>query len=96
MPRIFSGQGLVVVGAQWGDEGKGRIVDTLAQDCDVIVRFQGGNNAGHSLHIGDQSLVLHLIPCGIMRQGKMTVIGNGVVLDPSVLFGEFDLLARYG
>lgn len=96
MSHEFKGQGLVVVGGQWGDEGKGRIVDSLAKDCDVIVRFQGGNNAGHSLHIGDQSLVLHLIPCGIMREGKVSVIGNGVVIDPDVLFLEIDLLSRHG
>jgi adenylosuccinate synthase len=91
----FNGQGVVVVGGQWGDEGKGRIVDSLAHDCDVIVRFQGGNNAGHSLHIGDQSIVLHLIPCGIMREGKVCVIGNGVVIDPEVLFKEIETLSAH-
>ncbi len=96
MSREFNGQGMVVVGAQWGDEGKGRIVDALADMCDVVVRFQGGNNAGHSLHIGEKSLVLHLIPCGIMREGKVTMIGNGVVIDPVVLFDEIDLLKRHG
>lgn len=96
MAHGLSGQGIVVVGGQWGDEGKGRIVDTLAKDCDVVVRFQGGNNAGHSLHIGETSLVLHLIPCGIMRPDKICMIGNGVVIDPEVLFQEMDLLAGHG
>lgn len=95
MAMRFNGQGVVVVGGQWGDEGKGRIVDSLAEDCDAIVRFQGGNNAGHSLHIGDQSIVLHLIPCGIMREGKLSIIGNGVVIDPEVLFQEMDKLLQH-
>jgi adenylosuccinate synthase len=84
--------GTVIVGGQWGDEGKGRIVDTLAAESDVIVRFQGGNNAGHSLHFENQSLVLHLIPCGIVRPQKIAVIGNGVVIDPNVLFDEIKSL----
>lgn len=92
----FHGQGVVVLGGQWGDEGKGRIVDSLAEQCDVIVRFQGGNNAGHSLHIGDSSVVLHLIPCGIMRPQKVCIIGNGVVIDPEVLFAEIAKLASLG
>lgn len=90
------GRGIVVVGGQWGDEGKGRIVDALAQDCDVVVRFQGGNNAGHSLHIGGTALVLHLIPCGIMRAGKVSMIGNGAVIDPEVLFQEMEVLLKHG
>jgi adenylosuccinate synthase len=91
-----NGQGLVVIGGQWGDEGKGRIVDSLARDFQVIVRFQGGNNAGHSLHIGEQSIVLHLIPCGIMRADKVCIIGNGVVIDPEVLFEEIAALKKLG
>jgi adenylosuccinate synthase len=86
----------VVVGGQWGDEGKGRIVDSLAAKSDVIVRFQGGNNAGHSLHFENQSLVLHLIPCGIVRPDKIAVIGNGVVIDPLVLFEEIACLRALG
>lgn len=89
-------RGLVVLGGQWGDEGKGRIVDTLAENYDAVVRFQGGNNAGHSLHIGDKSLVLHLIPCGIMRPEKICFIGNGVVIDPEVLFKEIENLKKHG
>lgn len=91
-----SGEGTVVVGGQWGDEGKGRIIDALAQNSDIIARFQGGNNAGHSLHFGGKSLVLHLIPCGIVHQNKMAVIGNGVVIDPNVLFEEISLLEKEG
>lgn len=88
-------QGVVVVGAQWGDEGKGRLVDTIAEYCDVVVRFHGGNNAGHSLHIADTSIVLHLIPCGIVRKNKLCIIGNGVVLDPEIFFEEVSLLQKY-
>ena len=88
--------GIVVIGGQWGDEGKGRIVDSLASKSDVIVRFQGGNNAGHSLHFENKSLVLHLIPCGIVRPGKIAVIGNGVVIDPDVLFEEIENLRKLG
>lgn len=96
MAHGLSAQGIVVVGGQWGDEGKGRIVDSLAEYSDVVVRFQGGNNAGHSLHIGEQSLVLHLIPCGIMRPGRVCMIGNGVVIDPEVLFKEIEMLNAHG
>lgn len=92
----FNGQGVVVVGAQWGDEGKGRIVDVMAHECDAVVRFHGGNNAGHSLHIQDQKLVLHIIPCGIVRSNKLCIIGNGVVIDPAVLFAEIDHLLSLG
>lgn len=89
-------QGTVVIGGQWGDEGKGRIVDTLADHCDIVARFQGGNNAGHSLHLPDLSIVLHLIPCGIVRPDKICVIGNGVVIDPEVLFQEMETLSQHG
>ena len=75
---------------------KVELLDSLAEDCDVIIRFQGGNNAGHTLHIGDKSIVLHVIPCGIMRPGKVAVIGNGVVIDPQILFDEIELLKRHG
>ena len=83
---------VVVVGAQWGDEGKGKIVDLLTMDADVVVRFQGGNNAGHTLVVGGEKTVLHLIPAGILHPGKSCVIGNGVVADPSVLVMEIDRL----
>ena len=84
---------VVVVGAQWGDEGKGKIVDWLSERADVIARFQGGHNAGHTLVIGNQVYKLSLLPSGIVRKGKMAVIGNGVVLDPWALFAEIDKLA---
>ena len=87
---------VVVVGAQWGDEGKGKIVDLLTQYADVVVRFQGGNNAGHTLVVGGEKTVLHLIPAGILHPGKACVIGNGVVLDPEVFVLEVDRLKAKG
>ena len=72
----------VLVGAQWGDEGKGKICDLVAGDFDAVVRYSGGNNAGHTVEIRDQKFILHLIPTGILRDGKIFVLGNGVVLDP--------------
>src|SRR5687767_259014 len=87
---------VVVVGAQWGDEGKGKVVDLLTQHAQVVVRFQGGNNAGHTLVVGGQKTILHLIPSGILHPCKVCVIGNGVVLDPSVLVGEIDALKQRG
>ncbi len=87
---------VVVVGAQWGDEGKGKIVDLLTSQADVVVRFQGGNNAGHTLVVGGEKTVLHLIPAGILHPGKSCVIGNGVVLDPAVFVMEIDRLKQKG
>lgn len=87
---------VVVVGAQWGDEGKGKIVDLLASKADVVVRYQGGNNAGHTVKIDDEVFKLHLIPSGILSQGVVCVIGNGVVVDPAVLIQEMDSLAARG
>ena len=87
---------LVVVGAQWGDEGKGKLVDVLAERADWVVRYQGGANAGHTVHIGDRSTVLHQIPSGILHSGVRCAIGNGVVLDPETLFVEVDELVRDG
>lgn len=87
---------VVVVGAQWGDEGKGKIVDLLTSYADVVVRFQGGNNAGHTLVVGGEKTVLHLIPAGILHPGKACVIGNGVVLDPGVFVMEIDRLKQKG
>src|SRR6202161_2278804 len=82
--------GIVIVGAQWGDEGKGKITDLLAEHSDAVVRFQGGNNAGHTIVRGDVEWKLHLIPSGILYPGKRCVIGNGVVIDPKVLIEELD------
>jgi len=87
---------VVVVGAQWGDEGKGKLVDVLAERADWVVRYQGGANAGHTVHIGDTSFVLHQIPSGILHPGVRCAIGNGVVLDPDTLFQEIDELVRDG
>lgn len=86
----------VVVGGQWGDEGKGKIIDILSRDADIIVRYQGGNNAGHTVVIGDKEFVLHLIPSGILRKGKLCVIGNGVVIDPEALLSEISMLEAKG
>jgi len=87
---------LVIIGAQWGDEGKGKIVDYLASEAHLVVRFQGGNNAGHSVKIGEELFALHHVPSGILRPGKLAIIGNGVVIDPKVLIGELDSLASRG
>src|SRR5881227_409998 len=86
----------ILVGAQWGDEGKGKIIDVLTQQSDIVVRTQGGNNAGHTVFIGQQKYVLHLIPSGILRKGKTCVIGNGVVVDPVSLVEEIDGLLKLG
>src|SRR4051812_35034339 len=87
---------IVIVGAQWGDEGKGKITDLLAEKADVIVRFQGGNNAGHTIVRGDEVYKLHLMPSGILYPGKLCVIGNGVVIDPKVITEEIVELNRRG
>ena len=87
---------IVVVGAQWGDEGKGKIVDILSEYADVIVRFQGGNNAGHTVVVGEEKFILHLIPSGILHKGKKCIIGNGVVVDPAILLEEIDTLRLKG
>ncbi len=87
---------VVIVGAQWGDEGKGKIVDLLTQYADMVVRFQGGNNAGHTIVLKDEKFILHLIPSGIFYENKKCLIGNGVVLDPAVLFEEIAEIKRRG
>ncbi|HZU59979.1 MAG TPA: adenylosuccinate synthetase, partial [Solirubrobacteraceae bacterium] len=86
--------GIVIVGAQWGDEGKGKVTDLLAEQADAVVRFQGGNNAGHTIVRNGRTWKLHLIPSGILHQGKLCVIGNGVVIDPKVLSAELEELRR--
>ncbi len=83
---------VVIVGAQWGDEGKGKLVDVLTQKADVVARYQGGANAGHTVVIGSEKYVLHLIPSGILHEGTKCIIGNGVVIDPSALLEEMDTL----
>ena len=87
---------VVVVGTQWGDEGKGKVVDLLSPHVDAVVRFQGGNNAGHTLVVDGEKLVLHLLPSGVLQQGCLCVIGNGVVIDPELLLGEIADLERRG
>lgn len=86
---------MVIIGTQWGDEGKGKIVDLLSKNVDIVVRFQGGNNAGHTIVIGGDQFISHLIPSGILR-GKTCVIGNGLVVDPEVLLEEMDYLQKKG
>ncbi|MFZ0454841.1 MAG: adenylosuccinate synthase [Ignavibacteriaceae bacterium] len=84
----------VLVGSQWGDEGKGKIVDILSEKVDIVARYQGGANAGHTVEIGDKQFILHLIPSGILRENVICVIGNGVVIDPSALLQEIELLEK--
>lgn len=86
----------ILVGAQWGDEGKGKIIDVLMESTDVVVRSQGGNNAGHTVEVGNKKFVLHLIPSGILRKGKKCVIGNGTVIDPLALIAEIRGLNKRG
>ncbi|HEY1597137.1 MAG TPA: adenylosuccinate synthase [Thermoleophilaceae bacterium] len=88
--------GLVLVGAQWGDEGKGKVTDLLAETADVVIRFQGGNNAGHTIVRGDQVYKFHLVPSGILYPGKLCAIGNGVVVDPKVITSELEGLRHRG
>ena len=90
------GRNVVVLGTQWGDEGKGKIVDLLTEQVAAVVRFQGGHNAGHTLVIDGKKTVLHLIPSGILRQGVMCLIGNGVVLSPEALLKEIEGLEQAG
>ena len=87
---------IVIVGMQWGDEGKGKIIDILSQKVDYIVRYQGGNNAGHTVVVGDKEYIFHLIPSGILHAGKLCCIGNGVVIDPEVLLRELNDLRKNG
>ena len=85
---------IVLVGAQWGDEGKGKLIDILSKDVDITVRYQGGNNAGHTVIVGDEEYVFHLIPSAILHRNKVCVIGNGVVVDPEALLKEIDDLKK--
>lgn len=96
MAKTNKWQTIVIVGCQWGDEGKGKITDYFANDVDYVVRFQGGNNAGHTVVVGDKTYKLHLIPSGVLYRGKRVVIGNGVVVDPGVLLEEMADLEKQG
>ncbi|MCA9521259.1 MAG: adenylosuccinate synthetase, partial [Myxococcales bacterium] len=87
---------VVIVGAQWGDEGKGKIIDQMAGKARYVVRFQGGNNAGHTVVVGEEKFVLHHLPCGALHRHVTSVIGPGVVIDPAVLLDEIDRLAERG
>src|SRR5215469_9305944 len=87
---------IVILGSQWGDEGKGKIVDLFADRFDMVARYQGGHNAGHTVFIGERKFVLKLIPSGILRPGKKAVIGNGLVLDPEALLAEIEALESAG
>jgi len=88
--------GIVIVGTQWGDEGKGKVVDLLSERADVIARYQGGNNAGHTVKFGDRSFILHLVPSGIFWPGKLSVLGSGVVVDPEAMLAEIEALRGDG
>src|SRR6195256_6226775 len=87
---------IIVLGAQWGDEGKGKVVDLLAERFDIVARYQGGHNAGHTVFIGEKKFVLKLIPSGILRPGVRAVIGNGGVVDPAALLEELATLEGAG
>src|SRR6478609_8061130 len=89
-------QNIIVLGAQWGDEGKGKVVDLFAERFDIVARYQGGHNAGHTVFIGEKKFVLKLIPSGILRDGVLAVIGNGVVVDLAALIQEMDALKALG
>ena len=87
---------IVIIGAQWGDEGKGKVVDLLANRFDIVARYQGGHNAGHSVYVGEKAFVLRLLPSGIIHQDKSCVLGNGMVVDPKAFFEEIDQIAEQG
>src|SRR3990167_2550534 len=85
---------IALVGAQWGDEGKGKLIDILSEDVDIVARYQGGNNAGHTVVVGNKQFIFHLIPSGILHKNKICVIGNGVVIDPEALIAEINKLGE--
>ncbi len=89
-------QNMLVVGLQWGDEGKGQLIDVLSERFDIVMRFQGGANAGHTVRVGGEKFILHLVPSGILHPGKMCIIGNGVVVDPECLLEEIEQLQKRG
>src|SRR6202008_2357894 len=95
-PFLIAMANTILVGAQWGDEGKGKIIDVLTAKADIVVRSQGGNNAGHTVFHNGTTYILHLIPSGILRRGKVCVIGNGVVIDPIALATEIEGLRKLG
>ena len=94
--RLDKMQNVIILGSQWGDEGKGKVVDLLSERFDIVARYQGGHNAGHTVFIGEKKFILKLIPSGILRPGKLAVIGNGLVIDPAALLAEVDALESAG
>ena len=96
MAKQFGPSNIAVIGMEWGDEGKGKIIDFLAANADVVARFNGGNNAGHTIEADGKKIVLHLIPSGVMHKNKLNVVGNGLVVDPRVLLQEIKFLERNG
>lgn len=96
MARQYGPSNIAVIGMEWGDEGKGKIIDFLAEKADVVARFNGGNNAGHTIEVGSKKIVLHLVPSGILHEDKLNIIGNGLVVDPKVLLQEIGFLQKNG
>src|SRR5499433_4097514 len=103
MPKILNSQSVTnkmanvaIIGAQWGDEGKGKIVDLFAADADIVVRFHGGNNAGHTLVVNGEKTILNLVPSGVLHPGRICMLGAGVVIDPEVLVAEIEGLRARG
>src|ERR1017187_10214514 len=94
--RLVKMGNVIVLGSQWGDEGKGKIVDLFSERFDLVARYQGGHNAGHTVFIGERKVVWKLIPSGILRPVKQAVLGNGLVLDPAALLAEIDALEAAG
>lgn len=96
MTKQYSPSNIAVIGMEWGDEGKGKIIDFLAEKADVVARFNGGNNAGHTIEVDNKKIVVHLIPSGVMHKNKLNVVGNGLVIDPKVLLEEIRFLEKNG
>jgi adenylosuccinate synthase len=96
MAKQYGPSNIAVIGMEWGDEGKGKIIDFLAEKADVVARFNGGNNAGHTIEVGNKKIVLHLIPSGVMHKNKLNLIGNGMVVDPKILLQEIRFLEKNG
>ena len=94
--KQLTSSNIAVIGMEWGDEGKGKIIDFLSEQANVIARFNGGNNAGHTIKVGDKKVVLHLIPSGALHKNKLNIIGNGLVVDPKVLVAEILKLSENG
>ena len=92
--QLSNPSNIAVIGMEWGDEGKGKIIDFLAEKADVVARFNGGNNAGHTIEVGNTKLVVHLVPSGVMYKNKLKIIGNGLVVDPKVLVQEIRILKK--